>query len=62
MYRQHENPTMLEELLDRLDIDMQDAIAHNDEDRQISIAEEIAEVRDRLNIAWQDNEALNDAD
>lgn len=54
MYRQYEDPTMLEELLDRLDIDMQDAIAHDDEERQISIAEEIAEVRDRLNFAWQD--------
>ena len=60
MYRQYEDPAMLEELLDRLDIDMQDAIAHEDEDLQIRIAEEIAEVRDRLNFAWQDNEAEND--
>ena len=54
MYRQYESPAMLEELLDRLDIDMQEAIAHDDEELQIRIAEEIAEVRDRLNFAWQD--------
>lgn len=60
MYRQYEDPAMLEELLDRLDIEMQDAIAHDDEERQISIAEEIAEVRDRLNFAWQDDEAANE--
>ena len=60
MYRQYEDPAMLEELLDRLDIDMQDAIAHDDEERQIRIAEEIAEVRDRLNFAWQDDEATNE--
>lgn len=55
MYRQYENPEMLEALLDRLDISMQEAIANDDEDLQIRIAEEIAEVRDRLNFAWQDD-------
>lgn len=56
MYRQYEDPAMLEERLDRLDIEMQDAIAHEDEELQIRIAEEIAETKDRLNFAWQDDE------
>lgn len=56
MYRQYEDPYQLERLLESLEIEMQDAIAREDEDRQIAIAEEIAEVRDRLNFAWQDDE------
>ena len=56
MYRQYEDPAMLEELLDRLDIEMQEAIALADEELQMRIAEEIAETKDRLNFAWQDDE------
>ena len=56
MYRQYEDPYTLEEILDRLDIEMQEAIAKDDEQLQIEIALEIAEIRDRINYAWQDDE------
>ena len=56
MYRQYEDPYRIENLIESLEIDMQEAIAMGDEDRQISIAEELAELRDRLNFAWQDDE------
>lgn len=56
MYRQYEDPYEIERLIESLEIDMQEAVAMGDEDRQISIAEELAELRDRLNFAWQDDE------
>ena len=56
MYRQYEDPYMLERKIERLEIEMQEAIAHDDEDLQISIGEELAELNDRLNFAWQDDE------
>lgn len=56
MYRQYEDPYQIERLIERAEIDMQEAIAMGDEDAQISIAEELAELNDRLNFAWQDDE------
>ena len=56
MYRQYENPYEIEKLIERAEIEMQEAIAMNDEDVQISIAQELAELNDRLNYAWQDDE------
>lgn len=56
MYRQYEYPYEIEKLIERAEIEMQEAIAMNDEDAQISIAQELAELNDRLNYAWQDDE------
>ena len=56
MYRQYEDPYQIERLIEAAEIEMQEAIAMDDEDRQISIAEELAELNDRLNFAWQDDE------
>lgn len=56
MYRQYEDPYVIERQIESLEIDMQEAISAGDEDWQISIAEELAELRDRLNFAWQDDE------
>ena len=56
MYRQYEDPNQIEHQIEILEIEMQEAIAMDDEDRQISIAEELAELNDRLNFAWQDDE------
>ena len=56
MYRQYEDPYEIEKLIERAEIEMQEAIAMNDEDAQISIAQELAELNDRLNYAWQDDE------
>ena len=56
MYRQYENPYEIENLIERAEIEMQEAIAMNDEDAQISIAQELADLNDRLNYAWQDDE------
>lgn len=56
MYRQYEDPYEIEKLIERAEIEMQEAITMNDEDAQISIAQELAELNDRLNYAWQDDE------
>lgn len=56
MYRSYEDPHTIERLLERAEIEMQEAIARGDEEAQISIGEEIAELNDRLNFAWQDDE------
>ena len=56
MYRQYEDPYQIERLIEAAEIEMQEAIAMDDEDRQISIAEELTELKDRLNFAWQDDE------
>lgn len=56
MYRQYEDPNKIEQQIEMLEIEMQEAIAMDDEDRQISISEELAELNDRLNFAWQDDE------
>lgn len=56
MYRQYEDPNKIEHQIEMLEIEMQEAIALDDEDRQISISEELAELNDRLNFAWQDDE------
>lgn len=56
MYRQYEDPYQIEHQIESLEISMQEAIDMDDEDLQISIAEELAELKDRLNFAWQDDE------
>ena len=54
MYRTYEKIEYIENLLERAEIEMQEAIARGDEMAQIEIACEIAELNDRLNFAWQD--------
>lgn len=56
MYRQYEDPYQIERLIEAAEIEMQEAVARDDEDRQIALAEELAELNDRLNFAWQDDE------
>ena len=56
MYRQYEDPYQIERLIEAAEIEMQEAVAMDDEDRQIALAEELAELNDRLNFAWQDDE------
>jgi ribosome-interacting GTPase 1 len=57
MYRQYENPYTLEEELQELEAEYQEAIQNNaDEDEIISLAESIAELKDKINFAWQDDE------
>lgn len=57
MYRQYENPYTLEEELQELEAEYQEAIQNNaDDDEIMSLAESIAELKDRINFAWQDDE------
>lgn len=57
MYRQYENPYTLTEELHKLEAEYQEAIQENaDEEKIISFAESIAELKDRINFAWQDDE------
>jgi len=56
VYRQYEDPYQIERLIEAAEIEMQEAVAMDDEDRQIALAEELAELNDRLNFAWQDDE------
>ena len=56
MYRSYEDPYMIEQELEAAEIEMQEAIAKDDEQRIMDLAEEIAELKERLNFAWQDDE------
>ncbi len=57
MYRQYENPGALEERLKELELEYSKAVENGaDEDRLISLSEDIAELKDRINHAWQDDE------
>lgn len=57
MYRQYENPYSLENQLEELKAEYQEAIQNNaDDETIISLAESIAELKDRINFAWQDDE------
>lgn len=56
MYRQYEDPYMIERQIEQAEIAMATAICLEDESLQISIGEELAELYDRLNFAWQDDE------
>lgn len=57
MYRQYENPYKLENQLEELKAEYQEAIQNNaDDETIISLAESIAELKDRINFAWQDDE------
>ena len=57
MYRQYENPGVLEKRLKELEAEYQKAVEENaDEDRLMGLSEDIAELKDRINHAWQDDE------
>lgn len=53
MYRQYENPHMLEDMLAELKMELQN---EKDEDTIINLQIEIAELNDRINFAWHDDE------
>lgn len=55
MYRQHENPYVLEDYRNELQTQRQRMIDHGaDEDTIINLDEAIAELKERINHAWQD--------
>ena len=56
MYRQYEDPGKLEARLKELREERTAAVLNGDEDRIISLDEEIAELKDRINFAYQDEE------
>lgn len=53
MYRQYENPYILEERLAEL---KERRVNATDEDEIMSLDEDIAELKERINFAWQDDE------
>lgn len=58
MYRQYENPYILEKRLNELKEEYRRAIAENlDEETLISLHEDIQDLEQRLNFAWADDEA-----
>ena len=58
MYRQYENPYKIERMLDEARAALELAKAEGaDEDRIISLHEDVAILEERLNFAWQDDEA-----
>ena len=56
MYRQYENPGKLEAQLKELQEERTAAVLDGDEDRVVSLDEDIAELKDRINFAYQDEE------
>ena len=54
MYRQYENPCILEKQL----VEAKKRLAENPEDEDIAF--EVQELKDRVNFAWQDDESLTD--
>lgn len=57
MYRQYENPYELGKQLEELKEEYRTAVKTNaDEERIISLADDIAELKERINFAWQDDE------
>ena len=59
MYRQYENPFTLQDQLDELKARR---ARETDEDVQIDLDMEIAELEERINFAWQDDEYDCDCD
>ena len=58
MYRQYEDPYKVQKMLDEAMADLELAKANGeDEDRIISLHEDVAILEERLNFAWQDDEA-----
>ena len=58
MYRQYENPYILEKMLKELKEEYHRAIAENlDEETLISLHEDIQDLEQRVNFAWSDDEA-----
>lgn len=58
MYRQYENPYILEKRLNELKEEYHRAIAENlDEETLISLHEDIQDLEQRVNFAWSDDEA-----
>lgn len=60
MYRQCENPYMLEEKLTELKNKLREAYASGADDELEDLHLEIAELSDRVNFAWQDDEFDHD--
>ena len=58
MYRQYENPRLLQAQLDNLQAEFDDITASGkvDDDIYQYYHDTIAELRDRINYAWQDEE------
>jgi hypothetical protein len=57
MYRQYEDPYMLEKKIEELKKQYRQAIEQNaDEDILTYLACDIAELKERINFAWQDDE------
>lgn len=52
MYRQYENPFVLEQQLEELEAEYEQAT----EDERMWLAERIAGLKERINFAWQDME------
>lgn len=58
MYRQYEDPYKVQRMLDEARNQLELAKANEeDEDRIISLHEDVAILEERLNFAWQDDEA-----
>lgn len=58
MYRQYEDPYKVQRMLDEARDQLELAKANEeDEDRIISLHEDVAILEERLNFAWQDDEA-----
>ena len=57
MYRQYENPNVLEKQLEELKKEYNMAVKNNaDEDTLINLHMDIEELEERINFAWQDDE------
>lgn len=58
MYRQYENPRLLQAQLDNLQAEFDDIVASGkvNDDIYIYYHSRIAELKDRINFAWQDEE------
>ena len=57
MYRHYENPYLLQPMVDEAERKFETALATGaDEDRLLSLHEDMWELRDRLRFAWDDYE------
>lgn len=56
MYRQYEDPYMLNERLKEALAELEEARLANNIDWEISVSEDIENLRERIDFAWQDIE------
>ena len=58
MYRQYENPRLLQAQLDNIEAEFADITASGavDDELYFYYHDKIAELKDRINFAWQDDE------